>query len=153
MTYGQKKELAEWMVRANDWDMLITGSIMLKEAGVDLEREPQGIDLITNIEDVDNITFPPFFELEKVESNDDGYYVLARGHWQGVKIEIIYVPCFYEIMSSGDYVDGYATVKSALDAKKRYVDEDENADYIEKTKRAIEIIEEWISNNKNLKKI
>ena len=148
MTYEQKRELAEWLVRANDECMLISGSIMLKEAGIDLGREPQDIDIITDIEDVDDMTFPPFFEMEKVESDNDGYTVLARGHWQGVKIEIIYEPHFYEIMSSGDCVDGYATVKSALDAKKRYMDEDENADYIEKTKRDIEIIEGWINNNK-----
>lgn len=149
MTYEQKKELAEWMVRANDKRMLITGSVMLKEAGIDLGREPQDIDLITDIEDVDDITFPPFFELEEVESNNDGYDVLSRGHWQGVKMEVIYEPRFREIKESGDCVVGYeyATVESALDAKKRYVDEDENADYIEKTKRDIEIIERWINNN------
>lgn len=149
MTYEQKRELAEWMVRENGECMLITGSIMLKEAGIDLGREPQDIDLITDIEDVDEMTFPPFIEMEKVEIGNDGYPVLARGHWQGVKIEVIYDPHFHEMMSSGNCVDGYATVKSALDAKIRYLGEDENADYIEKTKRDIEIIEEWINNNKN----
>ena len=149
MTYEQKKELAEWMVRANDEHMLITGSVMLKEAGIDLGREPQDIDLITDIEEVDGMIFPPFFEVEEVEKNDDGYVVLARGYWQGVKIEVIYEPNFDEIMESGDCVDGYgyATVKSALDAKKLYVEEDKNTDYIEKTKRDIEIIERWINNN------
>lgn len=149
MTYEQKRELAEWMVRANDECMLITGSIMLKEAGIDLGREPQDIDLITDIEEVDGMIFPPFFEVEELEKDDDGYVVLARGYWQGVKIEVIYEPDFYEIMMSGDCVDGYgyATVKSALVAKRRYVDEDENADYIEKTKRDIEIIKRWLNNN------
>lgn len=146
LTYKQKKELAEWIAIKNYG--AVTGSIMLRERGIELGREPKDIDIVISDTNPDDLVLPPLVEGEEYNENEDGYKVLARCYFFGTKIEFLTDEGNVVENSrpiSGLFGANYASIQDLLEAKKRYVEEDTNAEYVEKSKRDIEIIEKHIS--------
>lgn len=142
LTYQQKKELAEWIANSNKG--AVTGSIMLRERGCELGREPNDIDIVVSESlGVDDIELPPLVYNKKEEKNEDGYTVLARCWYFDTKIEFIADDYSLERASKVGFNARYCMVADLLDAKKEYVEKDENTQYVEKTKRDIEIIEDY----------
>lgn len=141
LTYEQKKELAEWIAEKNDG--AVTGSIMLRERGCELGREPKDIDIVVSESLLsDDIELPPFI-CNKEEENKEGYSVLARCWLFDTKIEFIADDYALKRASKVGFSVKYCMVDDLLEAKKEYVRQDSNADYIEKSKHDIEIIEEY----------
>ena len=143
LTYEQKLEVARWIIDNNS-KMLLTGSIMLKERGIDLGREPNDIDILVVSEDgIGDLILPPL--ATEVETNsDDGYTVKARYKYLGTKIDFI-------CQEDGDsaYLYDYcvlplASVETLLKIKREYVETDTNPDSVQKHKRDIEVIEKWM---------
>jgi len=116
-----------------------------------------------NDEDCDNLVLPPFIEKVEVEmSSFEGYEVLARFWYKGTKVEFIETPYFRydkEYISYDwyrDYKDKdtelrkfcadfynfhyhHSNIRLALTcdlitAKQKYIEEDKNEEYINKTK-------------------
>lgn len=148
LTYKQKKELAEWIAKQNNG--AVTGSIMLREKGIELGREPQDIDIVISDTNPDDLVLPPLVEGEEYSENVDGYKVLARCYFFGTKIE--FLTDEGNVLENSRPISGlfganYASIKDLLEAKKRYIEEDTNAEYVEKSKRDIEIIEKYIAEN------
>lgn len=142
LTYEQKKELAEWIANSNKG--AVTGSIMLRERGCELGREPNDIDIIVSESlGVDDIELPPLVYDKEEKQNEDGYTVLARCYYFGTKIEFIADDYSLERASKISSNAMYCTIEDLLDAKKEFIEKDENAEYIEKSKRDIKIIEEY----------
>lgn len=142
LTYGQKKELAEWIANKNNG--AVTGSIMLRERGLELGREPNDIDIVVSESlGADDIELPPLVFNKEEKQDKDGYAVLARCWYFDTKIEFIEDDYALERASKVGFDAKYCMVDDLLAAKKEYVEKDENADYIKKSKRDIEIIEEY----------
>lgn len=144
-TYKQKLELAKWIAKNNGG--AITGSIMLRERGIELGREPNDIDIIISSELYpEDIELPPLCSDEVFENNDDGYEVLKRCYYFGLKIEFIVDDEELQNSNKIRFLElyNYATVDGLLKAKLKYVQEDSNKEYITKTKRDIEIIKKHI---------
>nr|DAW15720.1 MAG TPA: hypothetical protein [Caudoviricetes sp.] len=142
LTYEQKLEVARWIVGVNN-GTLLTGSIMLKERGIDLGREPNDIDILVVSEDgIGDLILPPL-ATEIETSSDDGYIVKARYKYLGTKIDFI--------AQDGERnigLDYLASVENLLDKKREYVEKDTNPDSVQKHKRDIGIIEKWIKENR-----
>lgn len=142
LTYDQKLELAKWIAEKNDG--AITGSIMLRERGIELGREPNDIDIVVSESlGADDIKLPPLVYNKEEKNNEDGYAVLARCWFFDTKIDFIADDYALERASKVGFDAKFCMVDDLLEAKKEYVQKDENADYIEKSKRDIEIIEEY----------
>lgn len=142
LTYKQKRELAEWIANKNKG--AVTGSIMLRERGLELGREPNDIDIVVSESlGVDDIELPPLVYNKEEKEGDDGYTVLARCWLFGTKIEFIADDCSLKRASKHGFNAMYCMVDDLLDAKKEYVKKDKNAEYIEKSKRDIAIIEDY----------
>lgn len=142
LTYKQKLELAKWIAEKNNG--AITGSIMLRERGLELGREPNDIDIVVSESlGADDIELPPLVYNKEEKQNEDGYTVLARCWYFGTKIEFMADDYALERASKVGFDAKFCMVDDLLEAKKEYVQKDENADYIEKSKRDIEIIEEY----------
>lgn len=141
LTYEQKLEVARWIVGVNN-GTLLTGSIMLKERGIDLGREPNDIDILVMSEDgIGNLILPPL-ATEIETSIDDGYIVKARYKYLGTKIDFI--------AQDGERnigLDYLASLETLLNKKREYVEADTNPDSVQKHKRDIEIIEKWVKEN------
>lgn len=72
LTYKQKKELAEWIAKQNNGS--VTGSIMLRERGIELDREPNDIDIVVSESlGSDDIKLPPLVYNKEEKRNEDGY--------------------------------------------------------------------------------
>lgn len=142
LTYEQKLEVARWIIDNNS-RMLLTGSIMLKERGIDLGREPNDIDILVVGEDnIEDVFLPPLASVEDVDTRD-GYIVKARYKYLGTKIDFI--------AQDGERnigLDYLASVENLLEKKREYVEADTNPDSVQKHKRDIEIIEKWIKENR-----
>lgn len=142
LTYEQKRELAEWIAESNKG--AVTGSIMLRERGCELGREPKDIDIVVSESlGVDDIVLPPLVYNKEETQNEDGYTVLARCWYYDTKIEFIADDYSLGRSSKVGFNAKYCMVNDLLEAKKEYVQQDSNAEYIEKSKRDIEIIEEY----------
>lgn len=139
LTYEQKKELAEWLALKNNG--AITGSIMLRERGIDLGREPDDIDIVISesLEEKD-ILLPPLV-YDKQNDERDGYSVFARCWFFGTKIEFIQDDNSLKRAYKGIVTAPYCRVEDLLTAKKEYIEQDSNLEYIDKCKRDIKIIE------------
>ena len=142
LTYEQKLEVARWIVLVNN-GTLLTGSIMLKERGIDLGREPNDIDILVVREDgIGDLILPPL--ATEIETNsDDGYIVKARYKYLGTKIDFI--------AQDGERnigIDYLASVENLLEKKREYVEADTNPDSVQKHMRDIGIIEKWIKENR-----
>lgn len=144
LTYKQKLEVAKWIARYNNG--LITGSIMLRERGIELGREPQDIDIL--IEDTlpEDIILPPLCEDVDIVIGEEDYPVLKRAYFFGTKIEFIQVPYTPRLYAKEKLAD----IEDLLQAKRKYLETDTNEAYLEKTKRDIEIIEEYLKNKEEL---
>jgi len=138
LTYEQKLEVARWIVGVND-GTLLTGSIMLKERGIDLGREPNDIDILVVSEDgIGDLILPPL--ATEIETNsDEGYIVKARYKYLGTKIDFI--------AQDGERNIGLDSIENLLEKKREYVEADTNPDSVQKHKRDVEIIEKWIKEN------
>ncbi|WP_455994914.1 hypothetical protein [Porphyromonas endodontalis] len=141
LTYEQKLEVARWIIDNNS-RMLLTGSIMLKERGIDLGREPNDIDiLVVSRDGISGLILPPL--ATEIETNsDEGYIVKARYKYLGTKIDFI--------AQDGERnigLDYLASVENLLKKKREYVETDTNPDSVQKHKRDIEIIEKWMKEN------
>ena len=127
-----------------------------------LGREPQDLDFIVNtqefFEDEMNLVLPPFIEgLEEQDSKFDCYPILKRFYLDGTKVEFIEMPHFRytweTIPKYGDKGFKFEDIRQSIErlkrgegdirlalitdlyaAKARYIEEDENKEYIEKTK-------------------
>lgn len=142
LTYEQKLEVARWIVLVNN-GTLLTGSIMLKERGIDLGREPNDIDILVVSEDgIGDLILPPL--ATEIETNsDDGYIVKARYKYLGTKIDFI--------AQDGERnigIDYFASIETLLNKKREYVENDTNPESVQKHKRDIGIIEKWIKENR-----
>ena len=126
-----------------------------------LGREPQDLDFIINVEDdfdYDSILTPPFIkDEERVESERPGYPILKRFYYEDVKVEFIeathyrytdeYMPYKFDNSKFSTYSflrDFYSTrnirlalVTDLYAAKLQYIKDDDNADYIEKSKQDV----------------
>ena len=126
-----------------------------------LGREPQDLDFIVNVEDdfdYDSILTPPFIkDEERVESEITGYPILNRFYYEDVKVEFIeathyrytdeYMPYKFDNSKFSTYSflrDFYSTrnirlalVTDLYAAKLQYIKDDDNADYIEKSKQDV----------------
>ena len=128
-----------------------------------LGREPQDLDFIVNVDDDwddDSILTPPFIkDEEKVDSKITGYPILKRFYYEDVKVEFIesthyrytdeYIPLKFDnskFTTSSFLRDIYshrsgkgdirlALVTDLYAAKLQYIKDDDNADYIEKSKQ------------------
>lgn len=144
-SYAQKLELAEWIAYENSG--AVTGSIMLRERGIELGREPNDIDIIVDDMSPDDIVLPPLCTKKEIEQNDDGYDVLARCYFLGLKIE--FITDAEELRKSSNIGFKlnckFASIDGLLKAKKMYIENDIEKLYIEKTKRDIEIIESHLN--------
>lgn len=117
---------------------------MLRERGLELGREPNDIDIVVSESlGVDDIELPPLVYNKEEKINQDGYAVLARCWLFGTKIEFIADDYSLKRASKHGLKAMYCMVDDLLDAKKEYVKKDENAEYIEKSKRDIAIIEDY----------
>lgn len=141
LTYEQKLEVARWIVGVND-GTLLTGSIMLKERGIDLGREPNDIDILVVSEDgIGDLILPPL-ATEIETSSDDGYIVKARYKYLGTKIDFI--------AQDGERnigLDYLASIENLLEKKREYVEADTNPDSAQKHRIDIGIIEKWMKEN------
>lgn len=147
LTYEQKLQLAQWISINNCG--AITGSIMLKERGLDLGREPKDIDIIIEDTDPDDIELPPCCYGRTEEVSGDGYPILCRVYFYGCKIEFITVPkVIFDIVLRGEEHYKLAKVEDLLKAKKEYLLLDTNPVYLEKTRKDIEKIEAWLTTQK-----
>lgn len=162
LTYEQKKELAEWIADRNFG--AVTGSIMLRERGVELGREPNDIDIVVEeCIDPDDIDLPPLVYDKQTKVGEDGYTVLARCWFFGTKIEFISDDIALKHSTSEGLKTKYCAVEDLLKAKKNYIELDDHAEYVEKSKQDIRIIEEYqkqfpiirykVSNNGYLEKM
>ncbi|WP_424777651.1 hypothetical protein [Porphyromonas endodontalis] len=141
LTYEQKLEVARWIVDNNS-RMLLTGSIMLKERGIDLGREPNDIDiLVVSRDGISGLILPPL-AMEVETNSDEGYIVKARYKYLGTKIDFIVQEDERNIG-----LDYLASVETLLKIKREYVETDTNPDSVQKHKRDIEVIEKWIKEN------
>lgn len=143
-TYQQKLELAKWIAHHNNG--AITGSIMLRERGIELGREPNDIDIVVSDTAPDDIVLPPLCNKKEIEENDNGYDVLARCYFLGLKIEFITDD---EEVGKSQYIKfnnycKFATIDGLFKAKMDYLRNDSDKPYIKKTKRDIEIIENYL---------
>ena len=142
LTYEQKLEVARWIIDNNS-RMLLTGSIMLKERGIDLGREPNDIDiLVVSIDGFSGLILPPL--ATEIETNsDDGYIVKARYKYLGTKIDFIVQEDEGEI----DLDDDFASIETLLKKKREYVETDTNPVSVQKHRGDIEAIEKWMKEN------
>lgn len=130
----------------------------------------------TNDEDEYDFILPPFIEKVETKMSDyDGYEVLARFWYKGTKIEFIETPRFRydeEYFSSNwyrEYKDNterikdfcndfyvfhtchknirLALVSDLVEAKEKYIQEDKNEEYIEKTKEDLNKIYPLLKEN------
>ncbi len=120
---------------------------MLKERGIDLGREPNDIDIIVSHTYPDDIIVPPFCNNKEMEWKD-GYEVLKRCYFYGLKIEFI---TDLRSLKESTYINGnsdckFATVDSLLRAKMDYLRHDSNKTYLDKTRRDIDVILTHIKN-------
>lgn len=146
LTYEQKLEVARWIIDNNS-RMLLTGSIMLKERGIDLGREPNDIDiLVVSRDGISGLILPPL-ATEIETSSDDGYIVKARYKYLGTKIDFIAQEDEGKIDLADEFIMRFASVETLLKRKREYVETDTNPDSVQKHKRDIEIIEKWIKEN------
>lgn len=126
-----------------------------------LDCEPQDLDFIVNVDDdfdYDSILTPPFIkDEERVESEITGYPILKRFYYEDVKVEFIeathyrytdeYMPYKFDNSKFSTYSflrDFYSTrnirlalVTDLYAAKLQYIKDDDNADYIEKSKQDV----------------
>lgn len=126
-----------------------------------LGREPQDLDFIVNVDDdfyFDSILTPPFIkDEERVKSEITGYPILKRFYYEDVKVEFIeathyrytdeYMPYKFDNSKFSTYSflrDFYSTrnirlalVTDLYAAKLQYIKDDDNADYIEKSKQDV----------------
>ena len=139
-----------------------------------LGREPQDLDFIVNVEEEyedGDFVLPPFITNEEmVDSNFTGYPVLKRFYCEDVKVEFIEAPHYrfteeriphkfdeskfsvksflrdFQMHRSGQKDIRLALITDLVAAKKQYVEDDDNASYIDKTVKDLEslnpIIEE-----------
>lgn len=133
-----------------------------------LGREPQDLDFIVNtqeyFEDEINLTLPPFIEgLEEKDSDYDAYPILKRFYLDGTKVEFIEMPHFRytweNIPRFGDKGFKFEDIRQSIErlrrgegdirlalitdlyaAKAKYIEEDENEKYIEKTKNDLFVL-------------
>lgn len=146
LTYEQKLEVARWIINNNS-RMLLTGSIMLKERGIDLGREPNDIDILVSSDDnIEDVFMPPLAEVVDVFV-DGNYIVKARYKYLGTKIDFISQEDECSTDLEDDAILPFASVKSLLDKKREYVETDTNPDSVQKHKRDIEVIEKWMKEN------
>lgn len=153
LTFNQKLEVAAWISEKNN--AAITGSIMLRLIGIELGREPQDIDIIIEDTDPDDIILPPLCTDVEFKT-EHGYQVLKRCYFLGTKIEFIVVDKLkYKKHTIGDKSIDIAYVEDLYLAKIGYVANDSNEDYIEKTKKDIEILKNFFEqrNNENTNNI
>lgn len=147
LTYEQKLEVARWIIDNNS-RMLLTGSIMLKERGIDLGREPNDIDiLVVSRDGISGLILPPL-AMEVETNSDEGYIVKARYKYLGTKIDFIAQEDEAEIDLCDEFVMHFASVETLLKRKREYVETDTNPDSVQKHKRDIKVIEKWIKENR-----
>lgn len=117
LTYKQKKELAEWIALKNKG--AITGSIMLRERGLELGREPNDIDIVVSESlGADDIELPPLVYNKEEKNNEDGYAVLARCWFFDTKIDFIADDYSLKRASKVGFDAMYCMVDDLLAAKK-----------------------------------
>ena len=147
LTYEQKLEVARWIIDNNS-RMLLTGSIMLKERGIDLGREPNDIDiLVVSGDGISGLILPPLATEIETNNSDEGYIVKARYKYLGTKIDFIAQEDDGEIDFADEFIMRFASVKTLLERKREYVETDTNPDSVQKHKRDIEVIEKRIKEN------
>lgn len=165
LTVQEKIELAYWLCEHNKG--YLTGSLMLYLIGLDLGREPHDIDIIVTADTLtDEIILPPFTKILEM-TNKDGYLVIKRVQYMDTIIEFIAhdstIP-FYEqktylthkqdilpLTKNFDIVTDifdtkilrYAFLTDLVEAKEYYLMHDTNAEYLEKTRKDLEIIKNW----------
>lgn len=130
-----------------------------------LKREPQDIDFIINASDEDaknELILPPFIEKYETQFSDyDGYEVLARFWYRGTKVEFIESPHFrydkdfvgsswygnkkslaqdFSSFHNHHYNIRLALISDLIVAKKSYIEVDKNEDYLNKTKKDLELL-------------
>ena len=148
LSYKEKIDLAEWLAVMNNG--AISGSLMLKRRGIDLDREIGDIDIIVS-EDMeqDDIILPPFTKDKEFDNGDDGYTLLSRCYCLGTKIEFIQDNNSLQNAKKGigliNHEAKYCIINDLVKAKKEYISIDSNADYIEKSKKDLIIINNFIS--------
>ncbi len=153
MDYEEKLEVVRWLQKHND-DMVLTGSLMLKLRGVDLGREQGDIDLlvhIADVEDKDNLILPPNIKVEEDPNISEGYNVLKRFWYRGVKFECIIAKDNDELSREAkDDIKGVycAQIDKLLEAKRNYVVSDTNEQSRKKHLKDIECIERYLATKK-----
>ena len=146
LTYEQKLEVARWIIDNNS-RMLLTGSIMMKERGIDLGREPNDIDiLVVSRDGISGLILPPL--ATEIETNsDEGYIVKARYKYLGTKIDFIAQEDEGEIDFADEVIMRFASVETLLKKKREYVENETNPESVQKHKSDIGIIEKWMKEN------
>lgn len=145
-TYKQKLEIAKWLAEKNYG--AVTGSIMLKERGIDIGREPNDIDIIVGSIYPDEVVLSPLCTNKTTSVDNGGYEVLTRCYFFGLKIE--FITDANELRKS-TYINRednckFASVDGLLKAKIEYLRHDKNEAYLDKTKHDIDIILTHIKN-------
>ena len=130
-----------------------------------LGREPQDLDFIVKVDDDfddDSILTPPFIKDDEiVDSEITGYPILKRFYYEDVKVEFIeathyrytdeYIPLKFDNskFTTSSFLRGFysnrsgkgdirlALVTDLYAAKLQYIKDDDNADYIEKSKQDV----------------
>lgn len=151
LDYEHKIELAEWIAKSNRG--AVTGSIMLKERGVELEREINDIDIVIseNIKD-DAIIVPPFSKEITNVSDEYGYESPIKYKFGNVKIDFIKDN---DALKKADNYYGrgvlYCQVNDALEAKRKYIEQNKQeiiksnkiSDFLIKTLNDISVIKRY----------
>lgn len=139
MTYDEKKELAEWIAIHNNG--ALTGSIMLIERNVPIERLPEDIDIVvSSCFQLDDALLPPFIHDIQTTEEDNGYPVLARCWYKDVKIEFFVDD---DALFNADSISTnvpYCQVSDLIKAKKLYLESDTNQDYLDKTIKDLQVL-------------
>lgn len=175
-----KIELANWLDRHNH-QVALSGSLMLylyyqhNNWKFPLEREPRDIDIVVDYDTMVNddefigdFCLPPFMEEVDIKDvNGDGYPVIKRFKFYGLKIEFLYSyhyrSKYYHIsylklakvngkekLVKGVKDWNWSIIFDLLGAKYQYIKDDSNEQYINKCKDDIEkICESLYENNFN----
>lgn len=147
LTYEEKLELADWMIKSfsADYHITLTGSMLLKKLGI-IDRDPQDIDfIIENLWEGEDYILPPFSREVEFEE-EDGYSVLKRFYWLGTKIEVIRdEELDNNIFSLNQEELDIKIVEGILKAKRGYLETETRPDQIAKHTEDIPRIEQWLA--------
>lgn len=151
MDYKEMKELAEWL--AAKFDGAVTGSIMLKERGIDLGREPGDIDiLVREMPDMPADLYKALagekdpMPIRYEELSEDGR---KRDTWYGRKrrvmingVKVDFLLADDDRMGKSDMLGKarYADVDGLVKAKEHYLKVSKKPEYIQKTEKDLAMI-------------